>query len=162
MAQQIRHRTTQNSPERSSLHHRTISNQPLRNLQPRTRRTNHKQRLPRLVETANRAHHGRIVPVHTIDERSPLRESVSYIGILRHRYYDLPMGSASSSTATVKVSKNTLRELEHLRDVMKLKSINEALVILIRERRRRALAELFGIDKGRIHPFTHEDRDEDR
>jgi len=72
------------------------------------------------------------------------------------------MGSASSSTATVKVSKNTLRELEHLRDVMKLKSINEALVILIRERRRRALAELFGIDKGRIHPFTHEDRDEDR
>ena len=72
------------------------------------------------------------------------------------------MTSAPSSDTTVKVSRDTLRELEHLRDEMKLKSIDEALAILIRERRRRALAELFGIDKGRIHPFTHEDRDEDR
>ena len=72
------------------------------------------------------------------------------------------MTSAPSSDTTVKVSRDTLRELEHLRDEMKLKSIDEALAILIRERRRQALAELFGIDKGRIHPFTHEDRGEDR
>jgi len=68
----------------------------------------------------------------------------------------------ASRGTTVKVSRDTLRELELLRDEMNLKSIDDALAILLKERRRKALSQLFGIDKGRITPFMHSERGEDR
>ena len=63
---------------------------------------------------------------------------------------------------TIKVSRSTLAELEDLRKAMKARSIEEVIKKFIIERRRRALEEVFGIDKGRIRAFSEEDRGEDR
>lgn len=45
---------------------------------------------------------------------------------------------------------------------MKAKSVEEVIRRFLLERRRRMLEEVFGADKGRIKPFTEEDRGEDR
>ena len=62
----------------------------------------------------------------------------------------------------MKVSRSTLSELERLRDEFDAKSIDETVRTLIRERRRRLLAGVFGFDKGRVTAFTERDRGEDR
>ncbi|MEM2087759.1 MAG: ribbon-helix-helix protein, CopG family [Thermoproteota archaeon] len=64
--------------------------------------------------------------------------------------------------STIKVSRSTLEELEALREALKAKSVEEVIRRFLMERRRRMLEEVFGIDKGRIKPFTEEDRGEDR
>ncbi|MEM2598797.1 MAG: ribbon-helix-helix protein, CopG family [Thermoproteota archaeon] len=64
--------------------------------------------------------------------------------------------------STIKVSRSTLEELEALREALKAKSVEEVIRRFLLERRRRMLEEVFGIDKGRIKPFTEEDRGEDR
>lgn len=64
--------------------------------------------------------------------------------------------------STIKVSRSTLEELEVLRETMNAKSIEEVIRRFLIERRRRLLEEVFGVDKGRISPFTEEDRGEDR
>lgn len=68
----------------------------------------------------------------------------------------------AASDTTVKISRNTLSELERLREEFSARSIDETLRTLIRERRRRLLANVFGSDKGRVSSFTEEDRGEDR
>lgn len=68
----------------------------------------------------------------------------------------------AGSDTTVKISRNTLSELERLREEFSAKSIDETVRVLIRERRRRLLAGVFGSDKGRLSSFTEEDRGEDR
>ncbi len=68
----------------------------------------------------------------------------------------------AGSDTTVKVSRNTLSELERLREEFNAKSIDETLRALIRERRRKILAAVFGSDKGRLTPFSEADRGEDR
>jgi predicted CopG family antitoxin len=55
-----------------------------------------------------------------------------------------------------------LEELETLRKAMKAKSIEEVIRRFLIERRKKGLEEVFGIDKGKIKPFTEEDRGEDR
>lgn len=65
-------------------------------------------------------------------------------------------------SATIRVSKSTLKLLEDLRSKMKAKSIDEVIQKLIIERRSKILNETFGIDKGRISSFSEEDRAEDR
>lgn len=67
-----------------------------------------------------------------------------------------------SIMSTIKVSRSTLEELEALREALKAKSVEEVIRRFLLERRRRMLEEVFGIDKGRIKPFTEEDRGEDR
>ncbi|MBO3799052.1 MAG: ribbon-helix-helix protein, CopG family [Thermoproteota archaeon] len=64
--------------------------------------------------------------------------------------------------STIKVSRSTLEELEALREALKAKSVEEVIRRFLMERRQRMLEEVFGIDKGRIKPFTEEDRGEDR
>jgi predicted CopG family antitoxin len=64
--------------------------------------------------------------------------------------------------STIKVSRSTLAELEALREAMKAKSVEEVIKRFLAERRRRLLEEVFGVDKGRLRPFTEEDRGEDR
>lgn len=64
--------------------------------------------------------------------------------------------------STIKVSRSTLAELEALRENMKAKSVDEVIRRFLAERRQRMLEEVFGMDKGRVKPFTEEDRGEDR
>ena len=68
------------------------------------------------------------------------------------------MGSAT----TVKVSRGTLTELENLRHMLGARSLDEAIQALIRKHRMDVIEEALGVDKGRISPFTEEDRGEDR
>jgi len=62
----------------------------------------------------------------------------------------------------VKVSRDTLTNLERLREEMKARSIDETVRTLIKSHRRKILAGAFGADKGRVRPFAAEDRGEDR
>jgi len=67
-----------------------------------------------------------------------------------------------ASDTTVKVSRDTLSNLERLREEMKARSIDETVRALIKSHRRKILAGAFGADKGRVRPFADEDRGEDR
>jgi len=62
----------------------------------------------------------------------------------------------------VKVSRDTLSNLERLREEMKARSIDETVRALIKSHRRKILAGAFGADKDRVRPFADEDRGEDR
>ena len=62
----------------------------------------------------------------------------------------------------MKISRDTLSDLERLKSELKAKSIDETVRGLIKSHRRRVLAGAFGVDKGRIRPFREEDRGEDR
>ena len=66
------------------------------------------------------------------------------------------------ATTTVKVSKETLVELEKLRDHLNVSSLDEAIVVLIRKHRAAVLDAVVGADKGKVKPFTESDRGEDR
>ncbi len=63
---------------------------------------------------------------------------------------------------TIKVSKATLKMLEHLRRSMNEKSIEAVIRRLLYERKQAILEEVYGIDRGRIKKFREEDRLEDR
>ena len=62
----------------------------------------------------------------------------------------------------MKVSRDTLYNLERLREEMKARSIDETVRAPIKSHRRKILAGAFGADKGRVRPFADEDRGEDR
>lgn len=63
---------------------------------------------------------------------------------------------------TIKVSMRVLAELENLKNKLKLSSLEDVIVTLLRERRRWLVEEAFGIDKGKVSGFTKADRLEDR
>jgi hypothetical protein len=42
---------------------------------------------------------------------------------------------------------------------MKARSIEEVIKWFLKERRQRILEDVFGIDRGRVKPFTEEDRE---
>ena len=67
-----------------------------------------------------------------------------------------------SGVTTVRVSRDTLRMLEKFRDKLNAESLDEAIQILIMRQRRAVIDEIFGLDRGRLRPFTEEDRGEDR
>ncbi len=67
-----------------------------------------------------------------------------------------------AADTTVKISRDTLSNLERLKEEMKARSIDETVMALIKSHRRKILAGIFGVDKGRVKPFTDEDRGEDR
>ncbi|MCP8308554.1 MAG: VapB-type antitoxin [archaeon] len=65
-------------------------------------------------------------------------------------------------STTVKISRNTLIELEKLKEELKTRSLDEAIKMLIKRYRSQILNEAFGVDRGRVRPFTEEDRGEER
>jgi len=67
-----------------------------------------------------------------------------------------------SEVTTVRVSRDTLRMLEKFRDKLNAESLDEAIRILIMRQHKAIIDEIFGLDKGRLRPFTEEDRGEDR
>ena len=67
-----------------------------------------------------------------------------------------------TKSTTVRVSKNTLEMLERFREKMKVRTLDVAIRLLIVRQRKRMIDEAFGLDRGRIKPFSEEDRGEDR
>jgi hypothetical protein len=65
-------------------------------------------------------------------------------------------------TTTIRVSKSTLKMLEKLRQKMRASTLDEAIRLFIKMQRKKRLEEAFGIDYGKIKPFTEGDRGEDR
>jgi predicted CopG family antitoxin len=65
-------------------------------------------------------------------------------------------------STTVRVSKNTLEMLEHVKEALGAGSIDEVIQILIKRHRKSILEKTVGLDQGKLTPFTEEDRGEDR
>ena len=59
---------------------------------------------------------------------------------------------------TIRVSKETARILEAEKKRMGAKSIEEVILNLLKERRKRIVEEYFGVDRGKITGFTEDDR----
>jgi len=66
------------------------------------------------------------------------------------------------SMTTIKVSRNTLRELEMFKKSLNITTYDEAIRRLLKEYRRNVLKKYFGIDSGRVSEFREEDRGGDR
>jgi len=64
----------------------------------------------------------------------------------------------SRAETSVRVSRETLRDLDQLRVAFNVRTADEAIRKLIRERRSRALDRLIGSGKGKLHRFTEADR----
>ncbi len=65
-----------------------------------------------------------------------------------------------SETTTIRVSKSTLKMLMKLQQKLGAKTLDETIRLFIKQQRRERLNEAFGIDEGKIKPFTEEDRGE--
>ncbi|PVU69213.1 VapB-type antitoxin [Sulfolobus sp. SCGC AB-777_L09] len=62
----------------------------------------------------------------------------------------------------MKVSESTLKILKKLKEENNFSSIDDTIQYLIKMYREEKLKTVFGIDKGKITPFTRDDRIEDR
>jgi hypothetical protein len=67
-----------------------------------------------------------------------------------------------TETTTIRISKKTAQDLEDLKENLKAKSLDEAIQTLIKKQRKAFFKQALGIDKGKLTPFTEEDRLEDR
>ncbi|MBS7252017.1 MAG: VapB-type antitoxin [Candidatus Freyarchaeota archaeon] len=67
-----------------------------------------------------------------------------------------------SDSTTVRVSKGTLEMLEHFKEALGAGSIDEVIKLLIKWHRKSILEKNIGLDRGKLKPFTEEDRGEDR
>ena len=64
-------------------------------------------------------------------------------------------------STTVKVSKQTARKLSSLQRSLRTKSLDETVDLLVNQHRKELMREAFGADRGKIKPFSEEDRGED-
>jgi hypothetical protein len=67
-----------------------------------------------------------------------------------------------SETTTIRVTKNTLKMLERLRQKLRAQTLDETIQLFITQQRKQRIDETFGLDRGKIKPFSEEDRGEDR
>lgn len=67
-----------------------------------------------------------------------------------------------NETTTIRVSRKTAEALENLREKLGAESLDDAIQSLVKRQRKAVLEKSFGVDKGRIKPFTETDRGEDR
>jgi hypothetical protein len=65
-----------------------------------------------------------------------------------------------TEVTTLRVSKTTAETLEALRQKLNAESLDETIQILIKKNRGAILDNAFGIARGKINPFTEEERDE--
>lgn len=63
---------------------------------------------------------------------------------------------------TVKVSKDTAKKLANLQHRLHKESLDATIQTLVVRHRKELIEEAFGVDRGRIRPFSEEDRGEDR
>ena len=64
----------------------------------------------------------------------------------------------SRLSTTIRVSKWLAEALEEEKKLMGARSIEEVILNLLREKRKKLADKYFGVDKGRISEFTEEDR----
>ena len=64
----------------------------------------------------------------------------------------------SAANTSIRVSQQTLRDLEHLRQAFRTETAEETIRKLIRERRSAALSRIIGSGKDRVGRFTEADR----
>ena len=63
-----------------------------------------------------------------------------------------------TADSSIRVSHETVRDLERLRQVFHTRTTEDTLRKLIRERRSAALWRVLGSGKGRLRPFTEAER----
>ncbi len=64
----------------------------------------------------------------------------------------------SASDTSIRVSHDTLRQLDRLRQAFRTRSAEETIQKLLRERRMAAVSRMFGSGKGRLGEFEEADR----
>jgi len=64
----------------------------------------------------------------------------------------------SAADTSIRVSRETLRDLEQLRQAFQAQTAEETIRKLIRERRSAALTRLIGSGKGKVSAFSEADR----
>lgn len=67
----------------------------------------------------------------------------------------------SAATTTVRVSVETVRELERFRGALHTRTADETIRALMRVKSREMLRKTRGVDRARLTPFREEDRGED-
>ena len=67
-----------------------------------------------------------------------------------------------NEATTIRVSKKTAETLENLREKLKAQTLDETIQLLVKRQRKTILDDAFGVAKGKIKPYTEEDRGEDR
>jgi len=65
-------------------------------------------------------------------------------------------------STTVKVSKDTVRQLAALQRGLHTRTLEETIHLLLKRHRKELLDEAFGADGGRVSSFNEGDRGEDR
>jgi hypothetical protein len=70
--------------------------------------------------------------------------------------------AALNETTTIRVSKKTAETLEHIREKLNARSLDEAILSLVKKQRKSILEKAFSADEGRIKSFSEGDRGEDR
>jgi hypothetical protein len=65
-------------------------------------------------------------------------------------------------STTVKVSKDTVRQLAALQRGLHTRTLEETIHLLLKRHRKELLDEAFGADRGRVSSFNEGDRGEDR
>jgi len=88
-------------------------------------------------------------------------ETIMFINVDMYTILEVICMRDRNST-TIRISRSTLRMLERERQRMGVKSLDMVIRELVVRERKRVLEEVFGIDRGRVKPFTEEDRGEDR
>ena len=86
----------------------------------------------------------------------------TYTSILNNKYAFRWMVKFMTETTTIRVTKKTAETLESLRQKLGAASLDETIQSLVKKQRKAILEQSFGVDKGRIKPFTESDRGEDR
>lgn len=66
--------------------------------------------------------------------------------------------SMSRAETSVRVSRDVLQQLDRLKETFHVRTADETIRVLIRERRSRALTRMLGSGKGVVTPFSEEDR----
>jgi hypothetical protein len=67
-----------------------------------------------------------------------------------------------TEATTIRVSKKTAETLENIREKLKAESLDETIQLLVKQQRKTILENAYGVARGKIKPFTEEDRGEDR
>jgi hypothetical protein len=67
-----------------------------------------------------------------------------------------------TEATTIRVSKKTAETLENIREKLKAESLDETIQLLVKQQRKTILESAYGVARGKIKPYTEEDRGEDR
>jgi hypothetical protein len=94
---------------------------------------------------------------HT-DERTSIptmRRDRFHQAHISYAAYVVQMGGAAT---TVRVSRETLDELERFQQALKTKTADETIRAIMRLKRKELVDRAYGILKGKVSPFTEADR----